>query len=376
MDENTLLDIDVDFLVISRVTYGEQDKLGTFPWAWPDELVDRLRGCQIRSDLVTISYSVEGGFTPLKWKYLGDELKQRLIQPNDGGRILQGMRLIREAALAAHQSHQMAAEKMYLEAKDLLPNSAAPCWHLAHLYTEMDRIEKGQKFYRQALTLDPSYRTAYNSAGLRYYRERRFRKAEEEHKRTLTLDPNDAYAHLGLGRLAAKRKRLNEAEEFFRKSLKLDANLIDAHRALGDVLARQGRFEEAISAYEWSLKIALSGHKPLEGPILTCAEDDRRLKDPDHCQIHARLGRLYALKGNIPRAISGYRISIAGGGDGVWIRSRLAYLYLKQRQWKKWNEELFQAFKAIPMDAKKVGNRMYRRFRLALKGAQQILLFR
>ena len=373
IDESVLLDIDSDFLVIPRVSYQESDEHGALPWCWPDELLAPLQARHIRADVVTIAYSVEGGYTPLKWKYLGDELALRLKQPNHGEPTFQGMGLIREAALAAHRGDLVTAEKKYHEAGNLLPSSGAPYYHLAHLYVEMGRIGDGQKFYQRALALDPSYRTTYNSAGLHYHSDRRLREAEQEYRRTLALDPQDAYAHFGLGRLAAQRRRWSEAEALLRKSLALDGHLIDAYRALGDVLVKLGRCEEAIGAYEQSLKLALAGYKPLEGPIATYANGDR-LVDPDHCRVHARLARLYELKGATTDAISGYRISIAGGYDRVLLRSRLAHLFLKQNQWQNAAEETWQALRRIPVDLRKAGRRLLRHMRLVNKGGYQALL--
>jgi hypothetical protein len=222
IDESVLLDIDSDFLVIPRVSYQESDEHGALPWCWPEDLLAQLRARHVRADLVTIAYSVEGGYTPLKWKYFGDELALRLKQPNHGEVTIQGMGLIREAAVAAHHGDLVTAEERYHEAGDLLPAFPALYYHLAHLYVETGRIGDGQKFYQQALALDPSYRTAYNSAGLHHLSERHLREAEREYRRTLALDPQDAHAHFGLGRLAAKRRYWGEAEVLLRKSLALD----------------------------------------------------------------------------------------------------------------------------------------------------------
>jgi len=353
IDESVLLDIDVDFLVIPRVTYGEIDEHGALPWCWPDELLARLTACQIRADLVTIVYSVEGGYTPLKWKYLGAELASRLGQPNTAESGTEGFGLIREASVAAEKGDTVAAEEKYQRAACLLATSAAPHFHLAHLYAKLGRIEECRRAYQRALELDPSYRTAYNSAGFRYYWDGRFQEAEKEHLRTLALDPDDAYAHLGLGQLAARNKRWKEAETLLSRSLALNDHLIDSYRELGNVLARQPRYDEAIRAYERSLKLALAGHKPMNGPLLTQSEQPRLL-DPDHSLIHARLAHLYMKKGAIAAAISAYRLSAGGGNDGVGLRVRLASLYLKQGQKKKAAAEAWRAVKLFPTDLQRM----------------------
>jgi tetratricopeptide (TPR) repeat protein len=277
--------------------------------------------------------------------------------------------LIRLGALAADRKDVTAAEAKYREAIDLMPGSPVPHYHLAHLlYSVTGRAEEARKSYQKALTLDSSYRSPYNSRGLDYYTERRFAEAEEEHRRTLWLDPQDPYALFGLGRLAARRKRWNQAEALLRKSLAHDDNLINAYRWLGKVLIKQGRHDEAIAAYERSLKLALAGYRPVEGNIVTCNESDPpRLVDSYHCRTHARLARLYELQGATTRAINGYRISIAGGYNGVLIRGCLARLYLKQHQWQLGAKEAWQAMKTIPADLMKAGYELRRRLRFIIR---------
>jgi len=373
-EEKVLLDIDVDYFTIPFAPYGESDTHEQVPWCWPKDFLSKLIEKKIRSDRVTIAYSVEGGHTPLKWKYLGNELELRLRQPNNGDPMVSGFTLIREAALAAQQRDHATAERNYHKAMHYLPRSAAPCYHLAQLYADRGQTKDGQELYEQALALEPSYRTAYNSSGLRYHREKGFRQEEMEHRRVLALDPRDAYAHFGLGRLALRKRHLDEAESLLRRALKLDPNLIDAHRSLGDVLAKQGRLDEAIKAYEWSLKLALNGHKDLAYPIITCAQHDQRLRDSNHCYIHARLARLYEMKGDIKRAITGYRISIAGGEDGTIVRGRLTHLYLKQNQWRKSTKEALEIIKRIPIDIWNGIRRMHYSLRWAMRRKYNTLI--
>ncbi len=77
LEDAVLLDVDTDFLVIPRVSHGGLDEHSETPWCWPDELLRRIETARVRSDFVTICYSVEGGYTPVGWKYLGDELAAR-----------------------------------------------------------------------------------------------------------------------------------------------------------------------------------------------------------------------------------------------------------------------------------------------------------
>jgi hypothetical protein len=114
IQEDILLDIDTDYLAIPHVSYREHDRHEALPWCWPpDRLVARLRAAELRAEIVTIAYSVESGYTPLKWKYLGDELAMRLKQPDDNGPPIQAMDRMRAAALAAHGRDLVTAEQTY-----------------------------------------------------------------------------------------------------------------------------------------------------------------------------------------------------------------------------------------------------------------------
>lgn len=349
LHETVLLDIDVDYLVIPRVSYAKPDRHGLLPWCWPNDLVNRLHDTGIRSDLVTVVYSVEGGYTPLQWKYLGQELVLRLKEPLGAGSDMDGMYRIRQAAEAEQRGETVIAESKYREAQELFPKSAAAPYRLAHLLVSLERIEEGRQLYEQAVRLDGSYKSAYSSSGFHCYWRGELAAAEREFQASLALDPSDAYSQLGLGLLAQKRKQWRQAEQHLRTALTLDNCLLDAQRALGAVLAKLGRTREAILAYEEALKLGLKGYKPLKGPILSDARK-KRLLDPWHCATHARLAGLYAQEGSTVKALSALRISIAGGLDSTSLRLQLAHLYWKQGLWGDFTVQTWQAFKMAPRE--------------------------
>lgn len=82
--ESVLLDIDLDFFIVnSRLKeVASITTVNKKPWMWPNELITILKNKKIKTDYVTISYSVAEGFTPLKYKYLGDQIANLLRNPN------------------------------------------------------------------------------------------------------------------------------------------------------------------------------------------------------------------------------------------------------------------------------------------------------
>ena len=92
-----------------------------------------------------------------------------------------------------------------------------------------------------------------------------------------------------------------------------------------------------------------------------------RVLDPDYGRTCARVARLYAREGHPAEAIARYEASLAHGYDAAHVRSRLALLHLKQRQWSKSSWHAWQATKLSGRDVKALLPRIRRRLRLTLR---------
>ena len=366
LSEAVLLDIDVDYFVIPNVGYRGIRVYGSLPWCWPDELLLKLDARGIRTDLATIAFSVEGGYTPLQWKYLGDELAQRL-QPASSD--IAWAERMRDAVRAAGRGDIRLAETHYLAAHKLGPELAAPCYHLAHLCAATDRLEAGRAYLRRACELDPLYRSPYNNAGWWYLEKERHDRARTAFARTLSLNPGDAYAHLGRGLLAIQEKQWQAAESSLRQAIALDDSCVEAWRALGQVLARHGAYSEAVAACERSLKLALSGRRALTNPItLSHGHDWKTPWDPDHGAVLAELARLHMATRSWEKAITDYRMAIAAGGvnaGAAW--ANLALLYARLGRWRVCVHAAGQAARRMPRNLADRLERMPARWRDAIE---------
>ena len=311
-DEDVLLDIDTDFLITESISraYPFPDHPNTTPWIWPDELVERLRERRLRTDWVTIAYSVEGGYTPLEYKYLADDLASLFRDPGLSFRQRELMRLKKEAARAQEVRKLVAAREGYARALAVNPTDPSVHYRLAQLAYEQGQVDEARRIYEQAISLDPSYRTEYNNFGPVYLALGQFMQSAAEYRKILALDPHNASAHRGLADLSTEQGRWDEALAHYRRAGELrpddgwarlglgrvhvqtrnwasaEVELTLAARSkecegaaqywLGYVYAKQRRWDEALAAYKTARR--------------------RRVRTRG---LYLALGRLYLRKGNL-----------------------------------------------------------------------------
>lgn len=344
LPDHVLLDIDTDYLVIPTVSYGNGDHHADLPWRWPQDLHERLQARQVKSEFVTIAYSVEGGHTPLRWKYLGDEIAIRLRAWENDRDALRPYEVMRKAVFAAHSGDNARAVTLLRSIGDAI--GSAPYFHLAVLTAADGDINTGRACYQRALAFDRSYRIVCQPDVSTFRATASTRAIDRDARVALLLDPANASAHVTLGWTAVRCHNWQGAENHARAALEHDAELIDAHRLLGQVLEEKGQLRDAIEVFERSLTLALAGHCPLNG-IITSDHRAQRLLDRDHARTHAHLADLYARSGNHKGAIVALRMAIAGGIDGAAIRFRLAVLYLRWRRWKQASQQVVAGFKTM-----------------------------
>jgi tetratricopeptide (TPR) repeat protein len=331
IDEPVLLDIDVDYFVIPTVAHNRADTHAPVPWCWPPDLLAGLSARGVRSDFATIAYSVDGCYTTLPWKYLGDELVRRLTRPDDRDGVA-GFDLLRLGAEHECRGQFEDARRCYERASALLPASAAPNLHLALLCARQSHVDQARSLHAAALRIDPAYDTGFSNLGPQYFWQKRYDEAQSEFERALMLNPADAHACVGMARVAARRKRASEAVGWYRKALDTCDELVDAHRELADLQLRAGELDAAAAHYERSLQLALHGRKPLSWHILTM-RTPTELVDEDHCAVYADLAGVYARQGDLTRAIACYQIAFATSTVGVRLRLQLARTFARTRRW-------------------------------------------
>jgi tetratricopeptide (TPR) repeat protein len=278
-----LLDIDIDYFLIADIAAERPPVDRAAPWMWPVDLLHALKGVETDPTIVTIATSTRGGFTPLEWKYLGDELAARL-----SGAPVEGYDRIRGGFEAECRADGDVAKEHYRRAMELMPVNPGPAYRLALLHLARGADREARRLFGAVLERDSTYRGP-DSRARRWHDLGDVIRARQGYVDLLRLDPSNPYAELGIAQLAADRDDHPAAIAHFERALAVCGTLVDAERGIAQSFERVGERDRAARHYARSIELELAGHAPLSAPIASCPP---RVLDETHWENHRRLARL------------------------------------------------------------------------------------
>jgi tetratricopeptide (TPR) repeat protein len=343
--DEVLLDIDTDFMLTD---FRTQDSTASLqikkspPWLWPEDLVGILKKKQIRPECATIAYSVEGYFTPLEFKYLGDELAILLSDKPFDDNVKKAMEFRKKAMVNKYRGLLDEAIECLNSALALSPEEPSCYYNLALLQYSKGQYEKAAQYYERAVHFDGQYRTRYNNLGEVYGQLGRYKEMEAEYRKILVLDPDNSYAHSGRGEVLFIKKRLKEAEEELEKAISFEPKNSRARYLLSTIFMKKKLYQEAI----FMLKELIEN-------------------DIGYVNAYSALGRLYTKQGLVDEAIRNYRCVIRLGFCDTALYIRLGLLYLKKTAYPKAIKSFIQAGRLFPLEIVDYIKSYFKRLRLS-----------
>ncbi len=300
--EEILLDIDCDYFVIKSARQRifkdilEKKRL----WIEPEEFVNKLKKKKLKTDLITIANSVEGGFTPIEYKYLGYELKE------------------------------LCGKLLFDDYKPLgLKDNAGVFFSHSMAEWKTGNLSRAGDLYKKAVQLDPTYRSYFNNRGFLYEEFGLFNKAYSEYEKILSLDPECPYNNVNMGRLLIKKGKMDEALSYLNKGIELNKDDFRAYSLLGDIHFKRKEFDKAIVLYKETLNLE--------------SEDVSALK---------YLGICYWKKKKMDQARKRLKKTVRLDPFQLKIRFLLIHIYIRKNLFYRAKREIVNCFKILPVYTK------------------------
>lgn len=322
-DEPVLLDVDTDFFIIPTITrsYPHATPSPCLPWLWPDQLVAGLRERRMCTDLATIAYSVDGGFTPLEYRYLGDELATCLMTPSlsHQGDIIERKRLLAHHRMAGNTTD---AVRICEQALTSHPEDPSLLFVRAQLALDQGNPDKARAHYAACVQLDARYKTRYNQLGPVFQKQGRYRRALAEYRKALTWDPEDMNARRGVAEALYGQRRWRASLSEFKALQALTPDDPQLELTLGKCYVRCRDYERA--------EVHL-----------------RRASESDSCRplAHYWLGVRSWRTGQSGEALHAFKIARQCGVKSPSLHFRLGLLYLFARRWPEAFAQFVKAYR-------------------------------
>ncbi len=297
--EPVLLDVDLDyFTTASAISQAVTDG----PWITPRAVIDVLEKKQIRTDLVTLSYSTIGGFLPPGSRWIGPAMVHELRNPRAA--LPAGDRARMQAQEAMEDGHTGRAAELYGAWTRAEPDSACSWFSYARALDRAGRPEEAAVARRQAVALDPilAHETLFEGDRLWFNRDYASALVEfERYLERLPVGPFTAYALRRQGGCLMRLNRDVEAAEVFRRMLELAPDHGDSLLDLGILLREGGDMDGALELLRKAREIL-----------------------PDRSDYARALGTTYLLNGDVESAVTELQAALDRKPTSVIIRRNLA----------------------------------------------------
>jgi len=254
-----LLDIDTDFLVIDSLR-NASNAVGIGnrkPWILPDELVVKIKNKLTSPKFITIAYSVNGGYTPMRYKYLADEVAY-CFSPI---KFREHFKRSREAAFYFDNFCETNKKIFYQKAVKHNPLYRAPDNNYGPLYLGIGEISKAKKEFLKILAADPRNPSCFYGLGEIALKEKDFLNARKCFSAALKKSNNNIFDKIKISALLGLAKA-----EFMRRNFKMSKTLLYAYLSkrpldaqayyfLGQISEKERNFSSAVKFYQDAIRL-------------------------------------------------------------------------------------------------------------------------
>ena len=192
---------------------------------------------------------------------------------------------------------------------------------LGNLFVKQEEWDGAIGAYREALSLDPEYKSAILGLADAYRLADRLDEAAAGYRRLLELDPNDNQAFYHLAEIHAAREEYEAALEVLAGLEATGEERAPAHNLKGECLLSLGRLDEAEAEFRLALEmddllsdawynLALLFEERGDGSRAVDAYETRLEMAPKDFRSHFNVAKLYGAMGDRDRMEASFRAAI------------------------------------------------------------------
>lgn len=131
--------------------------------------------------------------------------------------------------------------------------SVSPMLAEAFQYHQAGELAHAQRYYEQALEIDPNNSTAWHYLGMVGFQGGKMDHAATCLEHAIRLSAHPAMSYTLLGRVCKASGDYEGAIKCYQKAVEMSTESVETHVSLGIVLRHQGRLEEAAQCYQRAL---------------------------------------------------------------------------------------------------------------------------
>lgn len=188
-------------------------------------------------------------------------------------------------AYQLHQCGKLAeAEALYQQLLEENSKQVDVLHALAILYAQLKKYDHALTTLDQAIEIDNTLASLYNSKGNVYLHLGKYDEAIRQYKKAIRCDDHYAVAFNNLGKVYYSKEQLDKANEYYEKAIHFMDHYADAHYNLGILLTRLGENKKAETQLEKALEL-----------------------NPNRSAAYGQLAEIYLNEGNYIKAIEYYQ---------------------------------------------------------------------
>lgn len=309
-DEEILLSIDLDYLTSQGLLPLPQAETfrSHLPWIWPEDIVAVLKQKKIRPSASCISRSVEGGFTPIQYKFLGEVFRLLLA----GEALPEAYQELKRSFRLRHDGRKQEAlsELESFQAEGSF--RAAQFYQKAQIFYELNRFEEAYSAFQVPAAEDSEYHSVWNSGARAFEERHKHEEALKEHRMMRVLTPSSLEPLAGQGRFFFFEEKYDEAYTQFKEVLDKDPRHFEANFFTGSILLKGKNFELALPYFEKAAEVNSTHAKTRISLAICLIQKNKMPEAKKHLREALRLGFYYPVT---------YKL--------------LGYVYFRQKFWAK-----------------------------------------